>query len=156
MRGRLQLVDGMTIFLLVAMCGATVVGVLDRFVLDLGLGWTEEVSRFLLIWVSLLSAAIAVRERKHFMVDLLGTVVGGPRLAAGLDAAARLLCFLFLVGVVAYGFRLVMVFHPQLSPALGLHMSVVYAAVPVSGMLMLRWLAPDLLGRRPAPDPPER
>lgn len=146
---RLRLVDAITIVLLVAMCGATVVGVLDRFVLDLGLGWTEEVSRFLLIWVSLLSAAIAVRERKHFLVDLMGTVVGGRRLAAGLDAVTRLLCVLFVLGVVGYGLQLVVVFHAQRSPALGLPMSVVYAAVPVSGLLMLTSLVPEMLGRRP-------
>ena len=53
-----RLVDGISMILLLAMCGATVMGVLDRFVLGVGLAWPEEVSRFLLIWVSLLAAAI--------------------------------------------------------------------------------------------------
>ncbi|MBI2000495.1 MAG: TRAP transporter small permease [candidate division NC10 bacterium] len=148
-----RLVDGITVILLVAMCGATVTGVLDRFVLGVGLAWPEEVSRFLLIWVSLLAAAIAVRERKHFVVDVVGSLWGGPRLAARLDAVIRLVCFLFLLGVVGYGLQLSIVFHPQRSPALGLPMSVVYAAVPVSGALMLGYLARDAVRDRRGPRP---
>ena len=34
--------------------------------------WTEEMSRFLLIWVIFLGAAIGVRERSHFVVEVLG------------------------------------------------------------------------------------
>ena len=147
-----RLVDGISMILLLAMCGATVMGVLDRFVLGVGLAWPEEVSRFLLIWVSLLAAAIAVRERKHFVVDVVGTLWGGPRLAARLDAVIRLVCFLFLLGVVGYGLQLTIVFHPQRSPALGLPMSVVYAAVPVSGILMLGSLARDAVRGRRHPD----
>jgi TRAP-type C4-dicarboxylate transport system permease small subunit len=138
--------------LLLAMCGATVTGVLDRFVLRVGLAWTEEVSRFLLIWVSLLAAAIAVRERKHFVVDVVGSLWGGHRLAARLDVVTRAVCFLFLLGVVGYGLQLTIVFHPQRSPALGLPMSVVYAAVPVSAALMLGYLARDLVRARLSPD----
>lgn len=147
-----RLVDGITMILLLAMCGATVMGVLDRFVLGVGLAWPEEVSRFLLIWVSLLAAAIAVRERKHFVVDVVGTLWGGHRLAARLDVVTRAVCFLFLLGVVGYGLQLTIVFHPQRSPALGLPMSVVYAAVPVSAALMLGSLARDAVRGRRYPD----
>ena len=34
--------------------------------------WTEEMSRFLLIWVIFLGAAIGVRERTHFVLEILG------------------------------------------------------------------------------------
>jgi TRAP-type transport system small permease protein len=33
--------------------------------------WTEEVSRFLLVWVIFLGAAIGVRERTHFVLEIL-------------------------------------------------------------------------------------
>ena len=34
--------------------------------------WTEEMSRFLLVWVIFLGAAIGVRERSHFVLEILG------------------------------------------------------------------------------------
>lgn len=34
--------------------------------------WTEEMSRFLLVWVIFLGAAIGVRERTHFVLEILG------------------------------------------------------------------------------------
>lgn len=34
--------------------------------------WTEEISRFLLVWVIFLGGAIAVRERTHFVLEILG------------------------------------------------------------------------------------
>ena len=85
-------------------------------------------------------------------MDVVGTLWGGPRLAARLDAVIRLVCFLFLLGVVGYGLQLTIVFHPQRSPALGLPMSVVYAAVPVSGILMLGSLARDAVRGHRHPD----
>lgn len=34
--------------------------------------WTEEISRFLLVWVIFLGGAIGVRERTHFVLEVLG------------------------------------------------------------------------------------
>lgn len=34
--------------------------------------WTEEISRFLLVWVIFLGGAIGVRERSHFILEVLG------------------------------------------------------------------------------------
>ncbi len=33
--------------------------------------WTEEISRFLLVWVIFLGGAIGVRERTHFVLEIL-------------------------------------------------------------------------------------
>ena len=62
------MLEGVTIIFIVVMLGSTLIGVADRFVLGIGLSWTEELSRFLLVWASLLAAAVATKRRSHFRV----------------------------------------------------------------------------------------
>ena len=54
--------------------------------------WTEEMARFLFIWMIMIGAMIGIREGSHFDVDIW------PRLGAKADAALRLLSGLFILG----------------------------------------------------------
>jgi TRAP-type C4-dicarboxylate transport system permease small subunit len=136
-------VERVAVAFLGLMCVTALLGVADRFLLELGLPWPEELSRFLLIWTSLLAAAVAAKQRRHFQVTLLLDRLG--RLG---EVLMDLLGLAVLTVVLAYGLKLVWVFNAQRSPALGIPMSWVYAAVPVSAMLMGYYLIRDLGGRR--------
>lgn len=61
--------------------------------------WTEEMARFLLVWMIMIGAIVGVREAGHFVVDLWPHLT--PRRAAALDLAANgailVLAFAFLV-----------------------------------------------------------
>lgn len=46
--------------------------------------WTEEMARFLFIWMVMIGAMLGIRERRHFEVDMW------PRLAPRADALLRL------------------------------------------------------------------
>jgi TRAP-type transport system small permease protein len=133
------MLEGVTICLLAVIVVTTLVGVADRFVLGLGLPWPEELSRFLLVWTSLLAAAVAAKQRKHFQVTILLQRLG--RLG---ETVVSLLCLAGLLLILGYGVQLVRVFHGQRAPALGIPMSVVYAAVPVSAALIAWYVGRDL------------
>jgi len=64
--------------LLVAMSGIVFGNVVCRYFLDFSLGWYEEVSRFLLIWIVFLGAIIALIRGDHLSIDLLQLVLS-PR-----------------------------------------------------------------------------
>jgi TRAP-type C4-dicarboxylate transport system permease small subunit len=132
--------EGVTIGLLGVIVVTTLVGVADRFLLGLGLPWPEELSRFLLVWTSLLAAAVAAKQRKHFQVTMVIERLGrtGEMLVGGL-------CLLGLGVILGYGVQIVQVFHGQRAPALGIPMSWVYAAVPVSAVLIAGYVARDLI-----------
>ena len=134
------MLEGVTIGLLAVIVGTTLLGVADRFLLGLGLPWPEELSRFLLIWTSLLAAAVAAKQRKHFQVTILIARLG----RAG-EALVNLLCLVGLLAIAGYGMQLVRVFHTQRAPALGIPMSTVYAAVPVSAVLIGWYVGRDLV-----------
>lgn len=61
--------------------------------------WTEEMARFLLVWMIMLGSIVGVREAGHFVVDLWPRLT--PRRAAALDLAANgailVLAFAFLI-----------------------------------------------------------
>jgi TRAP-type C4-dicarboxylate transport system permease small subunit len=57
--------------LLVAMSGVVFGNVICRYFLDVSLGWYEEISRFLLIWIVFLGAVIALIRGDHLSIDLL-------------------------------------------------------------------------------------
>ena len=114
-------------------------GVFTRYALGSQASWSEELARFLLIWIGILGAAYASGQKMHLAIDLLS-----PKLS---DAKAKhlarlikslIILFVFVVLVIG-GFRLIYISQVlgQTSPALRLPMSVVYAVVPISGLLII-------------------
>jgi TRAP-type C4-dicarboxylate transport system permease small subunit len=124
-----------SIVLFAVMVLLSILQVICRYVLHVSLSFTEELARFLFIWVTFLGSAMALKKDQHVKMDLL--VRQFPEIA---QKAVRFV--LFLVSLIAYwiliyyGFVLVKKTVYQTSAALGLPMSYIYFAVPVCGILM--------------------
>jgi TRAP-type C4-dicarboxylate transport system permease small subunit len=136
------ILEGITILALGAMIVSTLIGVADRFVIGSGLPWPEELARFLLIWTSLLSAAVTAKHEAHFRLTFIYDRLGA--VGAFIIDAAVVAALLF---VAWQGVLLVEIFHYQTSPALGIPMSYVYAAVPVSMVLIALYTVRNTLSR---------
>lgn len=136
------MLEVVTIASLFVMFMAILVGVLDRFLLGLGLPWPEELARFLLIWASLLSAAVAAKRHQHFQLTIVARLFG----AMGANLI-DLIGIATLSAVIWYGIKITLIFHVQTSPSLGIPMSWVYAAVPVSCALIAGYLVRDIFVR---------
>ncbi len=97
-----KLLEWVVIAMMAALCLDVLWGVFSRFILKNQSSWTEELATVLLIWVSLLGAALAFAEKAHLGVDyLVGKMVIGSR---------RLMAFVsygivgfFAGGVLVYG-----------------------------------------------------
>lgn len=99
---------------------------------------TEELATFLMIWVGLLGACVALRQRAHLGIDyLVDKFSVRGRLAAEIFgyAVVALFSFFVLVGGGGILVRLV-VENDQRSPAMGIPMGIVYGALPVSGFFL--------------------
>ena len=118
--------------------------VIYRYFLLAPISWGEELSRFLFILVSMLGAAIAVKDRAHFTITILCKRFP-PFLRTYLERAIALATTILFCIVIREGWGLVMLNRNQESPALGVPMSVPYMAVPVGTMLMLIFLWLDLI-----------
>ena len=114
-------------------------GVATRFLLQTPSRWTEEVATFLLIWVSLLGAALALERQEHLGVDFIVKKLH-PDAQHVLGIVVQLVVISFVTaGMVVGGVVLVVetLRSGQLTPALNVKMGYVYLAVPISGILML-------------------
>ena len=98
--------------------------------------WSEELVRFIFVWLTFIAAGMGVRERIHIGIDAVVNIL--PRQlqkAAALTVASVITGFgIFLL---VTGVTLTADTHGQASPALGIPMSYIYASVPVMGFLLI-------------------
>lgn len=115
-------------------------GVVFRYVLMQPLGWTEEVSRYLMIWATCLAIGIGIYRRSHigitFVLDKLPAI-----LKKWVMLVSDIFVFVFLAVFTAKGICMAVDGMAQVSPLLGIKMTWVLAAVPVGGGLCLFQLA---------------
>lgn len=130
--------------LFVALTLVVALQVLSRFVLHLPIIWSEEAARFLFFWVVLLGAAMSVRTRRHFVLDVRGAGRGGERLRlADLVPDACVLAFSLLL--VAQGVGYVDAGTLRIASNSLVNMGLVYAAIPVFGALSALYAGGNLL-----------
>jgi TRAP-type C4-dicarboxylate transport system permease small subunit len=124
--------------LMAAMVASVVWQVLSRYLFVVPAAWTEELARFLLIWIGMLGAAYAYRLGSHLGIDLLSAKLEGKSKVL-LLRVIHLSCLLFAGAVlVAGGGSLVAMTWElkQYSAAIGLPIAFVYAVIPTSGLLI--------------------
>ena len=109
--------------------------VVFRYVLAHPLPWSEELARYLMVWVACLAASEAYARGNHVGVTLIVNAVRpGQRKIMTLIIH---LAVCVLMGVVIYqGFALSYMQASQQSPALELPMTWPYLAVPVGACLI--------------------
>ncbi|WP_269520473.1 TRAP transporter small permease [Alteromonas sp. BMJM2] len=111
--------------------------VVTRFILPHPSSFTEELARFLLIWISLLGSAYAFHTHSHLGFDYLTKKLN----QSGALMTARLgytIVILFALGVLLVGgtnLTYITFLLKQASPVLGIPMGFIYMVVPISGVL---------------------
>ena len=129
-------------------------GVVSRYVLGSQGRWTEELAVYLLVWVSLLGAALVFRERGHLGVDYFVNKldVSARKLSAYIAEGAIIL---FASFVLVYGGS-VMVIETirsgQVTPAMGWPVGYIYLVVPLSGLFIVAFSCEHLISGRVARD----
>lgn len=122
--------------------------VFSRYVLNSPSTSTDEMARFLFIWVGLMGAAYTLGKKRHLAIDLLSIKLEDkPAKLAILNIliTAISLCFASIVMVYGGGGLMMKTLSTgQVSPALGVQMGFVYAAIPLSGLIMAIYLFRDL------------
>ena len=122
-------------------------GVFTRYVMGEQAKWTEELARFLLVWVALLGGAVAFGTKGHLGVDFF---VGRLHPAARrlTSVATHCAVLFFAVAVFLYG-GIRVVAHAlameQMTPALGWKMGHVYLALPIAGIFMVLFTVENLI-----------
>lgn len=133
-------IETAAIILLVALLTAvTFAQVITRYVLSDPLIWSEEVARYLFVWVSMIGAALAIREGGHFGLDLL--IRPMPKLKPILAPLVTLVVVVFLVILLKTGIDETRLASMQFAMTFQMRMQWAYLALPVGAGLMLFHIA---------------
>ncbi|WP_282026438.1 TRAP transporter small permease [Limimaricola cinnabarinus] len=109
--------------------------VIARFVIGSPLTFSEEVSRFAMIWMTMLGAAYAYRYGTLISVDVF-TDIAGPRMTRVLRIGIALLSLAFAYVLLTQGFSITMRVAGQTAPSTRVSMAWLYAAVPAGAALI--------------------
>lgn len=133
--------------LLVLMVIAVLWQVFSRYITNNPSSWTEELSRYLFIWIGILGAAYAAGQQTHLAIDILPPKLNPPN-RIRLRIVINILIILFsLTVMVIGGGNLVYVNYElgQFSAALNIPLSFVYLIVPISGVLVIIYKVNEIM-----------
>ncbi len=131
----LKLCEWVVVAASAVMIAVTLTQVVFRYVFQAPITWSEELARYMFVYIVYLAAPIALHRGLHIGVDNI-TVHLSRRVQRVLEVLNDLVA-LALVLVIAYAsIEVIQANQLQFSPALNLRMSVVYLAIPLCMLVM--------------------
>ena len=126
--------------LLTVMITTIFVQVLARYVFLASTPWSEEIAVYCFIWVVLLGTSLGVRDHAHLVADLLPPTMGKFWDKFFLTLSYSMVTLTALI-FVRYGLDYALLGLTRLSFSMGFPMFYVYVSLPITGTLMLLFLA---------------
>lgn len=125
------------VWTMAAMTIIVFVQVVMRYVFSNSLSWSEEMARFIFLWLSWIGASYAVRERSHFRVEMFANMIKG-RTRVYFEYMVLVVWFSFSFFLAWYGTKLLLFLQDtgQVSAAMQIPMTWPYASVPAGCILM--------------------
>lgn len=137
------------VVMLAAMACIVFTNVVLRYTVGESLVWAEEVSRYLMIWLTLLGTGLVLRHGGHIAIDNLQDALPGgtPGLASqALRVLNLLLMLVFFAGMIFAGWQYCQRTMFQTAAATQIPMAYIYAALPIGFALAVVHLG--LIARR--------
>ena len=110
------------------------VQVFYRFILGGGIAWSEEIAKFLMVWMALLGSSVLLREGRHIAINFFISKFSFLRYILFFHAILSAILFVLLIyyGIdyATFGFKLI-------SPASGIRRFWPYLSIPVGGGFLL-------------------
>lgn len=133
-----RFLEGILGFLMILMVVNVLWQVFSRYILNDPSTITDELSRYLLIWVGILGAAYGAGRGVHVSVDLLKSKLEGKRRRTLLWVIQGCTILFAVVILIVGGTNLVMISFElgQTSSAMKLPLGYVYLVLPLSGLII--------------------
>ena len=126
-----------------AMTFTILIQIFFRFVVYQPVPWSEELARYLMIWMGMLGSVVALRKGRHIGVNFLVEKLPG-RVRQFTVRLVRLVIIGFLAIIGWEGLGLAVFNAPQLSAAMEISMTIPYLAIPVGATMMIIDLIADI------------
>ncbi len=102
---------------------------------EIPLSWSEELARYMAVWLTFIGAAYALRKRSLAKVEILYNKLQGTNRKI-LYILISIFIFVFCAVLIKYGFAFALKFMKQKSPALQIPKGAIYLCAPISGILI--------------------
>lgn len=130
------------------MCGMVIVTTLQVIcrVFFTALTWSEELSRYLLVWGTFFAATMAYKRGNHIAITF---VVGAlpKKINALFVVLSYLLSLVFFAAAAYFGLEMIRMQVFQISPAMSIPMKYIYYSIPVSMIIMMLHALAGIAGR---------
>ena len=141
---------GLIIAMMAAMVALVFVNVVSRYIFNYSIIWAEELSQYLMVWITFLGAGLAMREGRHVAVEMLQDALPRPLArAARLFVIAAILAF--LATLVVLGAMFANFAWEQETPVMNIPTGIPYLAVPIGAALFfvhMAFISGDYLHKR--------
>lgn len=121
--------------LMLAMAVIVTAQVVSRYVVGRPFTWSEELARYIFVWMTFLGMAVGVKQGSHVALDILVKKLKGVSQKT-LMIINNALLLVFSISLSVSGIKLVQLGMLQKSPTLQIPMQFVYIVIPISGILM--------------------
>ena len=120
--------------------------VFSRYVLANPSSFTDELARYLMIWVGVLGAAYVAGKGNHVAITYFSEKLSPPNLKRVKTFINLIILTFAILGMLIGGVRLVYItlVLEQLSPSLKIPLGFVYSVIPISGVLIIFYKILDL------------
>jgi TRAP-type C4-dicarboxylate transport system permease small subunit len=139
-----KLVQVTLVVMVAVMTVIIILQVFMRYLFLYSLSWSEEVARYLMIWVAFLGASLALKYGFHIGVEFVITRIP-DKARARVNLVAKLSILVFLIFFTIGGFQVSWAVRDQDSPALLFSMGYAYLSAPIGGVFMIIQLLNSLV-----------
>jgi TRAP-type C4-dicarboxylate transport system permease small subunit len=139
-----RLVEGLIILGATVIVAMVTTEVILRYVFSHSLIFTEELSRYLMVWIVFLGSALAIRDGSHIRISILVNRLS-PRLQQLMQLAAYCLILIFLLVITIEGLKILPRQLYQMCITIDISLFYFYLAIPVGSILMIIFLLPAIL-----------
>ena len=134
-----RIIEQIIVFLMAFAVISTVLQVTYRYVISrlitFPLSWTEELTRYMMVWVTFLMIGMGLAKGVHASIDLI--IFLPYRYRKYFEILTNIAMLIYGWILLYYGWYLTMFNAGQLSPAMRISMAVVYVSIPIGGVILL-------------------
>ncbi len=139
-----KIVDVVVVILFIVIFAVVLLQIFFRYVLNSPLVWSEELSRYLFIWISFLGWTLATRHKTHIRVEFVLNAL--PKKVQFIVKVITHLIVIFFIGMLIYlGMRMALRSVDVPTVSLFFTYAYIYAIVPVASAIILFYTILDFI-----------
>jgi len=141
---------GLIIAMMAVMVALVFANVVSRYMFNYSIIWAEELSQYLMVWITFLGAGLAMREGRHVAVEMLQDALPQP-LARTARVIVLASILAFLATLVVLGAMFANFAWEQETPVMNIPTGIPYLAVPIGAALFfvhMVFISRDYLHKR--------